>query len=206
MIAVIDTSTAYSALALVRDDTLLAEQQWLGGRNHSEQVLCQLDTLCRLAQVAAHDITTIAVTLGPGSWSGTRVGISIAKGIAIANTAQLVGVSTLDSMAWTYRQHEAVSVCTNLGRGRFAVANYPRDWEPGQVQPHNVAMADITFGGAVVCDAPTWRMCGQPQPWYVNPARPLHVAHIATHILKHGVPAPATIEPIYLGDAVQSPA
>jgi tRNA threonylcarbamoyladenosine biosynthesis protein TsaB len=206
MIAVIDTSTAYSALALVREDTLLAEQQWLGGRNHSEQVLSQLDTLCRLVQVTAHDITTIAVTLGPGSWSGIRVGISIAKGIAIANHAQIVGVGTLDSMAWTYRQHEAVSVCTSLGRGRFAVADYPRDWEPGQVHPHNMAVADITFTRAVVCDTPTWRMCGQPQPWYANPARPLHVAQIATHILKHGDLTPPTIEPIYLGDPVQPPA
>lgn len=206
MIAVIDTSTAYSALALVRDDTLVAEQQWLGGRNHSEQVLFQLDALCRLAGCTPQAITMLAVTLGPGSWSGIRVGISIAKGIALANDVPIIGVSTLDSMAWPYRDREAVDVCVNLGRARVAHATYPQHWEPSQIPPLNTPIADCRFAHAVVCDTPTWQLCGQPTPWYATPTRPLFVAQIAQYLRANPHIPASTVEPIYLGDAVQRPA
>jgi len=202
MLAVIDTSSPYSGIALCHAGTLLGEQQWLGGRRHSQQVLSQLDALCTLVGVKPADITTIAVTLGPGSWSGIRVGVSIAKGIAIANQARVVGVGSLDQLAWPHRGHRAVTACIALGRGRIAVADYPSIWEPGHIPAHNRASGDVVLSHSVVCDDATWQQLGTPSQRFASGARPLDVAQIAEVLLQRPPASDPIIEPLYLGDPV----
>jgi tRNA threonylcarbamoyladenosine biosynthesis protein TsaB len=202
MLAVIDTSSPYSGIALCHAGTLLGEQQWLGGRRHSEQVLSQLAALCQLVGVKPADITSLAVTVGPGSWSGIRVGISIAKGIAIANQARVVGVGSLDQLAWRHRGHQAITACIALGRGRVAVADYPVDWEPGQIPAHNRAASDLVLTQPVLCDEATWQQLGAPAQRFASTARPVDVAQIAALLLQRPPTADSVIEPIYLGDPV----
>ena len=103
ILVAIDTSTDTSGIALWDDSGLLAQMQWQSGRRHSEQVLAQLDHLCRLCAIQPTAITRVAVSCGPGSWSGIRVGISIANGIAIANDIPVVAVNALDMLAWPWR-------------------------------------------------------------------------------------------------------
>lgn len=202
MLAVIDTSSSYSGIALCHGGTLLGEQQWLGGRRHSEQVLSQLAALCDLVGVKPADITSLAVTVGPGSWSGIRVGISIAKGIAIANQARVVGIGSLDQLAWRHRGHHPVTACIALGRGRLAVADYPVDWEPGQIPAHNRAVSDLVLTHPVLCDDATWQQLGMPAQRLVGSSRPLDVAQIAELLMQRPMTADPIIEPIYLGDPV----
>jgi len=202
MHAVIDTSSPYSGIALCHAGVLLGEQQWLGGRRHSEQVLSQLAALCMLVGVKPADITTIAVTVGPGSWSGIRVGVSIAKGIAIANQARVIGVGSLDQLAWHHRGHRPITACIALGRGRVAVADYPVDWEPGHIPAHNRASGNAVFTQPVVCDDATWQQLGTPDQRYVGATRPLDVAQIAEILLQRPPESDPLIEPLYLGDPV----
>jgi tRNA threonylcarbamoyladenosine biosynthesis protein TsaB len=202
MLAVIDTSSPYSGIALCHAGTLLGEQQWLGGRRHSEQVLSQLAALCTLVGVQPADITTIAVTMGPGSWSGIRVGMSIAKGIAIANQARVVGVGSLDQLAWRHRGQHAVTACIALGRGRVAVAEYPVMWDPGQIPAYNRASGEVVLTHPVVCDEATWQHLGTPDRRVPGDARPLDVAQIAEILLRRPPSTDPIIEPIYLGDPV----
>ena len=83
MLLAIDTATAMSGLALF-DGAVRAEAVWDAGRDHGAQLLPQLTLLCDHLRCRPADLTAIAVTLGPGSWSGLRVGLATAKGLALA--------------------------------------------------------------------------------------------------------------------------
>ena len=202
----IDTSNELSGLALYQHHTLLAQIHWASARRHSEQLLPQLDALCRLANITPPQITSVAVSLGPGSWSGVRVGISMAKGIALANDAPIIGVSALDLIAWQWRGIKAITACLSLGRGHYAVAHYPATaWQPGNIQPHNVTLSQLAD-----LDTPT--ICSTDLVWeQIYPSLPPHSIHIPTMTpptlvaqiaLFTGVDATAVIEPLYLGEAV----
>jgi len=202
----IDTSSEFSGLALYHHHTLLAQIQWASARRHSEQLLPQLDALCRLANITPPQITRVAVSLGPGSWSGVRVGISMAKGLALANDAHIIGVNALDLLAWQWRGTHAITACLALGRGRYAVAHYPATpWHPGSVQPHNVTLSQLAHldTSTVCCDELVWEQIHAVLPSHAThiPAitPPALVAQIA---LSSGVDATAVIEPLYLGEAV----
>lgn len=205
MLVAIDTSSDMSGVALYGAAGLLAQTQWQSGRRHSEQVLAQLDHLCRLCDVAPASVTHVAVSVGPGSWSGIRVGISIAKGLAIANDIPVIGVSTLDLLAWPWRGTQAISAALSLGRGRLAIAHYPATaWIPGSISAHNTPLSQCTpalFGTALCCDTRVWDQLALPVthhlPHHVTPAL------LATVALQ--TPAShAPVAPIYLGDPVQA--
>lgn len=207
----IDTSGAMSGLALMTDDgTLLAEQSWYSDRRHSEQVLAQLDAMCRLVDTAPSQIRRVAVSIGPGSWSGIRVGISIAKGLAIANDAVVVGINALDVLAWPARNHAPITACISLGRGRFATATYPpHTWEIGSIAPINQLSTDMTIPAdhLLVYEPHTTPLlspalaahhhqhCAWPLPRVVAE---LGMYVFGTHPHGHSL-----IEPIYLGEPVQ---
>ncbi|MGI8826105.1 MAG: tRNA (adenosine(37)-N6)-threonylcarbamoyltransferase complex dimerization subunit type 1 TsaB [Chloroflexota bacterium] len=96
MILAIDTSTAQGSVALADAGDTLAEISWTMDGNHS----CRLGRLMRevlgLQAISVGDLTAMVVATGPGSFSGTRVGISAGKGMAMSLGIPLVGVSTLD--------------------------------------------------------------------------------------------------------------
>ena len=202
----IDTSSEFSGLALYQHHTLLAQIHWASARRHSEQLLPQLDALCRLANITPPQITTVAVSLGPGSWSGVRVGISMAKGLTLANDAQIIGINALDVIAWSWRGIRAITACLALGRGRYAVAYYPsNNWQPGTIQPHNVTLSQLAQleTPTICCDDLVWEQIHSSLPPYSvhipTMTTPALVAQIA---LATGVDTTAVIEPLYLGEAV----
>lgn len=211
MMVAIDTSGPMSGLALMSaDGTLLAEQSWFSERRHSEQVLAQLDALCRLVEITPTQITRVAVAIGPGSWSGIRVGISIAKGIAIANTASVVGVNTLDVLAWPMRNQAPITACISLGRGRLATANYPEhSWDPGSISPINQSINQLMIDAehilvydpqsASIVSAALMHHTRHHNAWpYPRILAELGLGAFRTY--PHGHPI---IEPIYLGEPVQ---
>lgn len=206
MMLTIDTSGTLSGLAITQDQRILAEIQWQSGRRHSEHVLPQLDALCRLVEVTPPQFTYIAVALGPGSWSGIRVGISIAKGLAIGTNAIVIGVASLDALAWGMRGI-ACTALISLGRGRFAVAHYPaHPWVPGTVAATNEATIEIHDGACIVCDSDTAQSVLQIHPNatpHIVWPRPFAYAQIASALLRMDDAKPYRFEPIYLGDPVQ---
>jgi tRNA threonylcarbamoyladenosine biosynthesis protein TsaB len=96
LILAIDTATEQASTALVDGDRVLVELSWVAGGNHSRHLTVVLDTLFALAGAGPEALTSIAVASGPGSFNGLRVGVSVAKGLAMARHIPLVGVSTLD--------------------------------------------------------------------------------------------------------------
>ena len=99
MLLAIDTATRLLSLALHDGGHLLAESTFAVHRQHSallapliQQTLAQTDT-------AIHDISALAVSVGPGSYTGLRIGIALAKGLAAARDLPLLPVTTLDTLA-----------------------------------------------------------------------------------------------------------
>ncbi len=125
MLLAIDTASAWSGLALYDADGLHAEARWRSGRQHTEQLLAQLDLLMAHLALTPADLTALAVALGPGSWAGLRAGLSLAKSIAVAHDLPLLGVASMEALAWPERQRdEPVITVVQLGRSRYAISEF----------------------------------------------------------------------------------
>lgn len=98
-----DTSSTSCGLALVRCENInaiLIDRIVIDRLNaHSEKIMAMMDTLFRRNKVAKKKIGLIAVTIGPGSFTGLRIGLSVAKGLSFGWNRPVVGVPTLDSIA-----------------------------------------------------------------------------------------------------------
>src|SRR5688500_3629740 len=127
MLLALDTSNEYAGVALWDRRGLLGEATWLAGRHQTEQLLPQVDLLLRHLSAAPTDLSVVAVATGPGSWSGLRAGISLAKALVIGRGLALIGVPTLDAVAHGRRGIGAPVVALGrLGRDRYALGRYTR--------------------------------------------------------------------------------
>jgi len=216
----IDTSTTLTGLALYDATGPRAECAWASGRNHTAQLLPQLDLLLRHLGAERGDLHAVAVALGPGSWSGLRVGLSVAKGLALAAGMPIFGISTLDALAYQHGLPDMpVFPLIRLGRERFAVAEFrPDGLGPGRCGPdRNVGLAELCaeiVGPARFCGDLDAEVRAQlhdslgalahlPPP-AANLRRPSFLAELAWQRLAAGTPDDlTTLEPIYLGEAVK---
>jgi tRNA threonylcarbamoyladenosine biosynthesis protein TsaB len=130
MILAIDTSTEQASIALWSEKQVVAENSWNAGRNHSRQLTSSIEQLLCLVSATVNELTGIAVAIGPGSFSGVRVGVSEAKGLAMALEIPLVGISTLDLIAHQCRTRApTVWSAVHAGRKEVAAAGYSVDGE-----------------------------------------------------------------------------
>ena len=120
----IDTSTEQAGIALT-DGGSLAQHSWPAGRQQTTTVLPAVEHLLAKCAVTLDEVGAVAVATGPGSFTGLRVGISLAKGFVLASERAMVGVPTLDLVA---APCVALSVdCVAVipaGRGRVVWARY----------------------------------------------------------------------------------
>jgi tRNA threonylcarbamoyladenosine biosynthesis protein TsaB len=97
----IETSTLTGAVALLEGDTVVAESRVNIAVTHGERLMAAIDGVLRAARWQLADVAAFAVALGPGSFTGLRIGLSTVKGLALATGKPVVGVPTLDALAWT---------------------------------------------------------------------------------------------------------
>ncbi|NJD68565.1 MAG: tRNA (adenosine(37)-N6)-threonylcarbamoyltransferase complex dimerization subunit type 1 TsaB [Candidatus Methylomirabilota bacterium] len=97
----IETSTMQGGVALVSAAGVICEYTLNVKATHSERLLPLIDRALQDAGVGLGQVEGLAVAVGPGSFTGLRIGLSTVKGLAIAGGQPLVGVSTLEAMAWT---------------------------------------------------------------------------------------------------------
>ena len=95
----IDTSTMMGAVGIVDDDALIAELRTNIELTHSERLMLHIDSLLKSAHLTLADIDGYSVTLGPGSFTGLRIGIAAVKAMAYATGKPVAGVQTLDVLA-----------------------------------------------------------------------------------------------------------
>jgi tRNA threonylcarbamoyladenosine biosynthesis protein TsaB len=103
MILGIETATEVCSAALVHNGAVVAERSLTEKNIHSERLLVIIDEVLTVASLSAKNLDAIAVSIGPGSFTGLRIGLSIAKGLAHACGKPLLAVPTLDGIAESYR-------------------------------------------------------------------------------------------------------
>jgi tRNA threonylcarbamoyl adenosine modification protein YeaZ len=98
-ILAIDTSGTNALVALGEaDGTLLAERRWVAGYRHGEELLRQIDEMLTSTGVALVDLSGIVVGTGPGAFTGLRVGLATAKGLAHGLGTPIAGVATSEAL------------------------------------------------------------------------------------------------------------
>lgn len=109
MILSIDTCLAASSVAILDGDTVRAARSEPMTRGHQERIAVIAREVAAEAGVTFVGLTRIAVTVGPGSFTGLRVGLSFAKGLATALSIPCVGVNTLEALAASAPRENGVS-------------------------------------------------------------------------------------------------
>jgi len=103
-ILALDTATQSCSVAIVDDGLLLAELTKANIKTHSRHLMDLIGTVCLAADLSVGDVDGFAVTIGPGSFTGLRIGISTIKGLAFSLAKPVTGVSSLDALAWQCAQ------------------------------------------------------------------------------------------------------
>lgn len=214
-ILAIDTATRMASIALYDGERVHSEETWRSERNHTVELMPSLVRLLDRQGVSPQGLTGVVVALGPGSFTGLRIGLSVAKGLALALKVPLVGVPTLDALAYAQAgQDLPLYAVVQAGRGRVCTALYQREggrWR--RMTDYRITtLADL----CQQVEGPTL-FCGEMEAegvrflqenlgqWAVvaSPAfclrRAGYLAELGWQRLKRGeADDPATLSPIYL--------
>jgi tRNA threonylcarbamoyl adenosine modification protein YeaZ len=170
MLLALDTATQTASVALydLTGDLLLAELTWQARRRHTQDTLAAAQTVLRMAGVGPTALTSLAVTTGPGSFTGVRIGISAVKGIGLGlpQPPRVVGLPTLSVTAAPWLEAAAttspsvtVCACIQAGRGRynwvlFASGDLLR--RPSAAEHHAGTAAEFAAALAALAPQPLW--------------------------------------------------
>ena len=129
MLLAVDTATQMAGIALYDEarQWIVGEEMWQSAENHTVELMPRVVRLMEQQGVTPGDLTGLVVSLGPGSFTGVRIALSMAKGLSLALDLFLVGVPTLDVIAEPHKE-QRLPICALLraGRGRFAFGYYFR--------------------------------------------------------------------------------
>jgi len=129
MLLAIDTATHLAGLALYDPGKgrILGEETWRSVRNHTVELMPRLVRLMDQQGLASDDLSGLVVSLGPGSYTGLRIGMGVAKGLSLACKLPLVGIPTLDVVARPHMvQRLPIWAILQAGRDRICAAYYAR--------------------------------------------------------------------------------
>lgn len=125
MILAIDTATSWIGLALHDGTDVPAEFGWRSNRTQTIELAPAVAQLWERTGLTAADLQAIAVAIGPGSYTGLRIGLALAKGIALGHNLPLIGVPTLDIVAAGVRRLDTdLVVLAEAGRTRLWAGQY----------------------------------------------------------------------------------
>lgn len=99
-ILALDSSGLVASVAIVENDNLLGEYTMNYKKTHSQTLLPMLDEVAKMMELDLNTIDVIAVSAGPGSFTGLRIGSATAKGLALALDKKIVSVPTVDALAY----------------------------------------------------------------------------------------------------------
>lgn len=139
LILAVDTATSAASVALWSPARVHAEENWYTSANHTVELLPTVARLLQRQGFTPADLTGLAVTQGPGSFTGMRIGISLIKGMALALGKPLAAIPTLDVTAYAQSaRFLPVRAVLQAGRGRLCWADYRwsrKQWQQqGEVQ------------------------------------------------------------------------
>jgi tRNA threonylcarbamoyladenosine biosynthesis protein TsaB len=161
LILAVETSGRQGSVAIAAGESLLSEKQFSGPMRHSAEIFPAIDDLLKQFGKQPSQIEQVYISIGPGSFTGLRIAVTIAKSMALANNAKIVAVDTLDCIAaniatentelFSHREHrekiiqdrpssvinsqssDLLAVILDAKRGQFFTAVYEKtqDARPG---------------------------------------------------------------------------
>ncbi|MCR4963251.1 MAG: tRNA (adenosine(37)-N6)-threonylcarbamoyltransferase complex dimerization subunit type 1 TsaB [Firmicutes bacterium] len=154
----VDTSTSSLSLAVAGPEGVCGEFALYNGETHSRSLLPMADALLSLSGIQLTDLSALAVTLGPGSFTGLRIGLATVKAWAFALDLPVAGVSATQAMAWAATADSDVYSCPIFDARRDEVyaalfQGGQRLWPDDGVNPQLLAMrlkqlkAPVVFSG-----------------------------------------------------------
>ncbi len=195
MLLALDTATTTASLAVydLNGRQLMAEITWQARRRQTEQLLVTATDLLATLGLKPADLTALAVTTGPGSFTGVRIGISTVKGIGLGlpSPPRVVGIPTLSVTAAPWIEAAATApgtqVCAVIqaGRGRFNWVNFGSGdllMRPG-VADHQVGHVDDLTASLAERRPPIWLVGEVTQDVVTAVAALDHVQVIDVHVI-----------------------
>ncbi|WP_208440268.1 tRNA (adenosine(37)-N6)-threonylcarbamoyltransferase complex dimerization subunit type 1 TsaB [Bartonella raoultii] len=134
LILAIDTASIYCAVALIHHEFVIAHINERMHKGHAEKLIGHIAQVMTQAKMTLNQVDLIAVNIGPGSFTGVRVGVSTARALALALEIPAVGVSALEALAAQITPHQntvsAITVVIEAGRNMFYHQNFNEDLTP----------------------------------------------------------------------------
>lgn len=222
MLLALDTSTAQTGLALYDGVQILGELSWHSHLRQTVELAPAIAELLKRVDANMEAVRAIGVAIGPGSFTSLRVGLALAKGLALARHIPLIGVPSLDILAAALPvQNIPLAATLQAGRGRLAVGWYhasTEGWQAdGPALTHTVdELADSITTPTLVCGelnaeerqrlARKYKNVSIPSPAHCV-RRPGILAELAWQRWQAGdTDAAASLAPIYLHVAGGPPA
>ncbi|MDG1021795.1 MAG: tRNA (adenosine(37)-N6)-threonylcarbamoyltransferase complex dimerization subunit type 1 TsaB [Emcibacteraceae bacterium] len=120
----LDTTLGACSVALVEDDKVVSKKKEVRARGHVERLLPMVDESMKEAELVMSDLSSIVVTVGPGTFAGVRIGLSAAKGMALALNIPLIPVTSLEALAYEFALEKAnfsgqIAVAIDARRGEL---------------------------------------------------------------------------------------
>ena len=135
----IESTAKAASCALVRDGALIGQYYQCSGLTHSATLLPMAEELLHGTDTALGDLDGVAVAVGPGSFTGVRIGVAAVKGLCFGAEKPAAGVSTLEAMAWNglaAAPGEIVCCCMDARRGQVYNALFEiSDGAPARLVP-----------------------------------------------------------------------
>ncbi|MFQ5398017.1 MAG: tRNA (adenosine(37)-N6)-threonylcarbamoyltransferase complex dimerization subunit type 1 TsaB [Anaerolineae bacterium] len=217
MILAIDTATRWAGLALHDGTAVITEVGWRCANTHTIEITPAIGEMLGRAGIEVGDLKAIAVAIGPGSYTGLRVGLAIAKGLALAHQTPLIGVPTLDIVAAAFGPLSGqLLVTAAAGRTRVCAAVYRWQADGGWqaeatpvVETWENLLAGLEgetfFAGEITPEAAELIQTASPQFHVTLPAastrRAGYLAELGWHRFRQGRFDDAqSVVPIYLRD------
>lgn len=125
MLLAVDTSTRMMGIALYNGERVIGQESWVTQHHHTIELAKAVDNILARVRLGVEDVNVLGVALGPGSFTGLRIGLAFMKGIAFHQQIPLLGVPTLDIVAASQPVKEAqLAAVLEAGRKRYAVGWY----------------------------------------------------------------------------------
>jgi tRNA threonylcarbamoyladenosine biosynthesis protein TsaB len=222
MLLAIDTATSKIGIALYDGVEVLHEAVWLSPYRHTVELAPAIEEALHRTSLSMDDLDAIGLAIGPGSYTGLRIGAAVAKGIALARNLALIAVPTFDILAVAFPPDPEVQLAAVLeaGRGRLAVGWYgvqDGSWLPAK-DPDLYTLAELSKSirtPTLVCgelDDELRKILGRKHKNVIlaSPAaslrRPAILAEIAWDRWQRGdINDPESVAPVYLQTSEKIP-
>lgn len=183
-ILAVDTSANVASAAICEEDRLICENILNHKKTHSEKIMPMIDELLQDSETKINEIDLFTVANGPGSFTGLRIGVSTVKALAHAVQKPVVGISTLEGMAYNLFDVEGL-IAPIMDARRSQVYNALYRWEKGilteVIPPRAIALSDCLT-----------ELSGEKKIYFLGDGVPVYEKEITSVLGSKAVFAPMT--------------